>query len=116
MRNLTNTPSVVPATDATVHLVLDDFGKLGLSYRETDVAEADERSVIDAMIDGQYKSPVQIVAFNVAEGWARDVSEDMASAIIDAARKRKTWLSKNTREFIERHTGHDAPADLIDQD
>src|SRR3954467_12237131 len=84
MRNLTNTPSVVPASDTTVHLVLDDFGKLGLSYRETDIAAADERSVIDAMIDGQYEAPLQIVAFNVAEGWARDVSGRTPSLMLRA--------------------------------
>jgi hypothetical protein len=42
-------------------------------------------------------------------------SEDVAQAIIEDARKRKTWLTKKTREFIERHTGRDAPAVLIDQ-
>ncbi len=34
MRNLPRAPSVVPA-DATIYLVLDDFGSAGLAYRET---------------------------------------------------------------------------------
>ena len=29
-------PSLVPSFDVTVYLVLDDFGKLGRSYLETD--------------------------------------------------------------------------------
>jgi len=36
MREPGSTPSLVPSNNATVYLVLDDFGKLGRAYRETD--------------------------------------------------------------------------------
>lgn len=52
----------------TVHVVLDDFGSLGRSYRETDEAEADLDSIIDDLFTGQYSKPVRVVAFNTAEG------------------------------------------------
>ena len=79
------------------------FRSAGLAYREETVPnEADERTVIADLIAGQYETPVQIIAFNIAEGSARDVSEDVAQAMIEHARKRKTWLTKKTREFIER--------------
>lgn len=40
-------PSIVPdATDRDVYLVLDDFGALGRSWRETDEAEIDLETVI----------------------------------------------------------------------
>jgi hypothetical protein len=32
----TATPPPVPSRDGTVYLVLDDFGKFGQAYRETD--------------------------------------------------------------------------------
>jgi hypothetical protein len=36
------TPSIVPnGNDQNVYLVVDDFGRLGRSYRETDVERAD---------------------------------------------------------------------------
>jgi hypothetical protein len=31
--------------------------------------------------EGQYSSPVRIVALNLAEGWSRDVSEEIAKII-----------------------------------
>ena len=34
-----------PASDVTVHIVLNDFGDLGRAYVETDEAEADEASI-----------------------------------------------------------------------
>jgi hypothetical protein len=53
-----------PASDVTVHIVLNDFGDLGRAYVETDEAEADEAST----------HPIRVVAFNTVEGWARDVT------------------------------------------
>jgi hypothetical protein len=32
----------------------------------------------------QYSSPVRIVVFNTAEGWARDVTEDIAAELAQA--------------------------------
>jgi hypothetical protein len=44
MRSASSTPSLVPDFDITVHIVLDDFGKLGRSYRETDEATRETQS------------------------------------------------------------------------
>jgi hypothetical protein len=33
------------------------------------------------LLDGQYESPVRIVAFNTAEGWSRDVTVDIADEL-----------------------------------
>jgi hypothetical protein len=33
------------------------------------------------LLDGQYESPVGIVAFNTAEGWSRDVTVDIADEL-----------------------------------
>ena len=35
-------------------------------------------TVIISLLDGQYSNPVRVIAFNTAEGWSRDVSEDIA--------------------------------------
>ena len=68
--------------DATVHIVLDDFGgRLGRAYCETGEAEADEKTIVDNIISGEYACPVRVVAFNTAEGWALDVTEDIARAV-----------------------------------
>src|SRR5689334_21801459 len=104
MRSLSRAPSVVPA-DTTIYLVLDDFASAGLAYRETDPTEADEKTVVADLIAGQYEAPVQIIAFNVDEGWARDVSEDVARKVFDEARKSDRTLSAAARSLISRHAG-----------
>ena len=52
------TPSVVPNIyDQNVYLVVDNFGRLGHAFRETDVEEADLETVISGLMSGQYKDP-----------------------------------------------------------
>ena len=51
-------PSIVPAAaDRDAYLVLDDFGELGRSWRETDEAHANRDSVITDLLQGQYSWP-----------------------------------------------------------
>ena len=73
------TPSIVPEEDdQNVYLVVDDFGRNGRVYRETDVENADLETVIVDLLDGQYKNPIRVVSFNTAEKWSQDVSADVA--------------------------------------
>jgi hypothetical protein len=68
--------------DQTVYLVVDDFGRSGRVYREIDVETADLETVILDLPEGQYKNPVRVFAFNAAEGWSQDASEDIAQDIL----------------------------------
>lgn len=69
-------PSIVPhGADQGVYLVLDDLGRLGCSWRETDVNHANRETVIRDLLDGQYGHPIRIVAFNTSEGWSHDDCE-----------------------------------------
>jgi hypothetical protein len=74
-----NAPSIVP--DEDIYLVLDDFGHLGCSWRETDAQSTDRTTLIRDLVEGQYHNPVRIVAFNTAEGWSRDVTVDIADEL-----------------------------------
>jgi hypothetical protein len=76
-------PSIVPGDDdQDIYLVMDDFGgRLGLAWRETDPDSTDFEIVIRDLLDGQYSNPVRVVGFNTAEGWSRDVSEDVANEL-----------------------------------
>src|ERR1700730_2518067 len=78
MRKSNWTPSIVPrGDDQNVYIVLDDFGRNGRAYRETDPEQADLEAVITDMLEGQYQNPVRVVGFNTAEHWS-DVSADVA--------------------------------------
>ena len=95
--------------DATVHIVLDDFGgRLGRAYRETDEAAADEKTIIENIISGEYSHPVRVVTFNTAEGWALDVTEDIARAVVSRARNEHRALGDVAQTFVEMALGEDA--------
>src|SRR5438270_6249439 len=97
-------PSIVPpGGDQDVYLVLDDFGSgLGRAWRETDVEHTDLETVVTDLLDGQYNNPVRIIAFNVAEGLARDVSEDVARELRQRCADHDRELPEFLREFVER--------------
>jgi hypothetical protein len=91
--------------DVTVYLVVNDFGKLGKAYVETDITEADCETTIRNFISGQYSNALRVVAFNTAEGWSRDVSEDIANKVLERAFDTNNDLSEDTKRFIDRHVG-----------
>ena len=108
MRSQTPLAPSEPAFDVTVHIVLNDFGPLGRAYVETDETQADEATIIDNILRGEYSCPLRVVAFNTAEGWARDVTEDIARAVLNRARSegRSTIAAQG---FLVRALGVDAP-------
>ena len=60
---------------------MDDLGRLGPVWREADAGAADLEAVILDLLQGQFKSPIRVVAFNTAERWSEDVSADVAQEI-----------------------------------
>jgi hypothetical protein len=100
------TPSVVPnIDDQNVYLVVDDFGRLGRAYRETDVEEADLETVINDLISGQYKDPIRVIAFNTVERWSEDVSEDVAHEVRRRCDLLGKELSPSIEAFVESYVG-----------
>jgi hypothetical protein len=109
-----SSPSIVPSFDYEICIVLDDFGDCRV-YRETTDDQADRETVIKNIIGGQYEKPVRVVAFNTAEGWSRDVTEDIARELMDRAARAAEPLSWSAQAFVEWATGEDVPARMIDQ-
>jgi hypothetical protein len=107
MLSRNSTPSPVPDFDIAVHVVLDDFGAAGRVYRETDEARASRGDVIDDLLTDQFNNPLRVIAFNTAEGWARDVSEDIAWELTRRVTGDQKPLAAPTRAFVEFHIGED---------
>jgi hypothetical protein len=83
--------------------VLDDFGgRIGQAWRETGAEAARLETVIADLLDGQYSSPVRVVGFNTAEGWSRDVSEDVAREISRRCAEQARELPAYLQDFVER--------------
>jgi hypothetical protein len=95
-------PASGPSNDVTVYLVLNDY-RTGLAFVETALEEADRETVIRNFLSGQYRDALRVVAFNAAEGWSRDVSEDVANEVLDRAFDADETLTEGTKHFIDRH-------------
>jgi hypothetical protein len=115
MRRSNWTPSIVPdGDDQNVCIVLDDFGRRGRSYRETDVERADLEAVIMDMLEGQYQNPVRVVGFNTAEKWSEDVSGDVAHELRRRCDLQQRDIPFYLEDFVERYEGryHDVQLPL----
>jgi hypothetical protein len=105
MRSSDQSPSIVPpGNDQDVYLVLDDFRDWHVQvWRETDVEDADLETLIEHLLEGQYSNPVRIVAFNTAEGWSRDVSEEVAQILSQRCAEERRDLPSSVQEFVGRN-------------
>jgi hypothetical protein len=100
------TLSIVPNDDdQNVYIVLDDFGRNGLAYRETDVERTDLEAVIMDMLEGQYQNPVRVVGFNTAEKWSQDVSGDVAHELRRRCDLQQRDVPFYLEGFVERYEG-----------
>ena len=104
MRRSSWTPSIIPNNnDETVYLVADDFGRLGRAWREADYETTDLETVIQDLLTGQYGNPIRVVAFNTAERWSEDVSEDVARELRRRCDLQMRELPAAISDFVERH-------------
>jgi hypothetical protein len=98
-------PSIVPDISSTHYFVLDDFGQYGCLFHERREHETSEDTVIRHLIEGQFQSPLRVLAFNAEEGWSRDVSAEIAEKVLLQVEKQHGALTSATRAFVERHLG-----------
>jgi hypothetical protein len=99
---MSRSPSIIPdSIDRDIYIVLDDFGLSAQVWRETNDAEADRATLIHDLLDGQY-APIRIVAFNTAQCWSRDVTEEIASELRQRCADRGD-VPKSLQDFLEEH-------------
>ena len=105
------TPSLAPDFNFDAYLVVDELETCSV-YREADEVEANRGDVIRQITEGQFNRPVRVIAFNTAEGWARDATEDIANDIVHHALRKAEQLSRSAQEFVERVLKQDVPAHI----
>lgn len=109
MRKTGWTPSIVPnSDDQNVYIVVDDFGRKGRAFRETDVETADLETTIANLLAGEYSNAVRVVSFNTAEKWSQDVSADVAQELRRRCDLQGRDVPSNIQDFVELHAGRDA--------
>jgi predicted DNA-binding ribbon-helix-helix protein len=100
-RNERVAPPLVPLHDSDVLFVLCESSSSGPTYIETNPADANEDAIVRNMIAGQYGKPLRVVAINIGEGWARDVSKKIAGVVVQAAERGDRTLPSGTRAFVK---------------
>lgn len=99
-------PSIVPhPNDASVYLVVDDYGPDGQVWREMAADRTDLETVLNDLMTGQFHAPDRVVAFNVGDRWADDVSRDIARELRLRADLTGQDLSETLTDFVQRHIG-----------
>jgi hypothetical protein len=99
--------SIVPSTEHTTYLLMDEIGENGNVWREMSEGEANESTIVQWIIDGQFSRPIRIVAFNTDDGWSYDMTRNIATKLLDLNQD-GVALSAAARDFVERVTGQSA--------
>jgi hypothetical protein len=87
--------------------LLDEIGRYGPIWREMSDGEANEATIIDWIAQGQFDNPLRVVAFSTEEGWSRDVTQEIATRLLDP-NQNGVALGAVARDFVERVTGQSA--------
>jgi hypothetical protein len=61
--------------------------------------------VILDLLEGQYRSPVRVVAFNTAEKWAQDVSADIAHELRQRCDLQLRDVPFFLQDYVDQHEG-----------
>jgi hypothetical protein len=106
-------PSIIPTyrLDRDIYLVLEDF-RDGAAWIETDEGETDLSTVIEDLLTGQYDRPLRVVAFNAAQRWSRDATEEIAEELDRRISTEGREVSEALQEFVESNIGRKMGAQL----
>jgi hypothetical protein len=69
--------------------------------------------VVTDILSGEYSTPVAVVAVNLSEGWARDVSKDVAGAVVTKARAEGHQLTEGVTRFAKAQLDEDVEPELV---
>jgi hypothetical protein len=97
-------PSIAPRGDEQdVYMVEDDPGRHGRIWPEADSETTDFGTVVADLLTGQYSNPLRVVTFNVAEGWSRDASADVAQELRRRCDEQSREIPLGLKVFIDRY-------------
>jgi len=97
--------SIVPGIDRDVYLVLNESGRMGYAWHETNVGDTDLEAVIDELFEGQYNDPVRVIGLNLTAGWVRDASEEIARKLRQRCADEGREVPDSLQQFVEEAAG-----------
>jgi len=104
-RNRLRMPSIsASASSGTVYEILDGVGLRERVWTEIGPEDANEETIVRWFIEGKFSHPLRVIAINTDEGWARDLTSDIAWKLLELNRSGND-LGSAARDFVERVTG-----------
>ena len=100
-------PSIVPGTPEDFYLVVNDFGRLGTAFAETDLDRANYEATIADLMSGQHSDPLRVVMFNPDTDRAEDVSHAIAQEILRRLGLEGRTVPSVLENFVGRHASRD---------
>ena len=92
--------------DVTLYAVLADFGRHGRAWVEREAETADSRAcLVGDLMSGEIARPIAIHARNVVEGWARDVTVEVAEEVMGRTLAAGQPVSVELKCFLEEALG-----------
>jgi len=110
MRRSPSIASSLP-DDVEVYLVIETTSERDWAVPGARLKKRANLETVNDLLEGQYSNPVRIVAFNTAENWSHDVSEDIAHELGRRIALERRDVIPELEDFLERHTD-DLPAQL----
>src|ERR1700721_2861936 len=96
--------------DATLHMIIARH-RNGAFAAERNASDLDLESTIADIMTGQIENVERVIAFNPAEAWSREVTEDIAIEIANRIGRDRGMngapIQPALRDFIEEHAGLD---------
>lgn len=95
-----------PLGDGPSYLVIA-WARAGRYWAEANCEDCDRKSVLWALMAGEWGGVESIIEVNVSESTSRDVSEDFARDLVAAWRDERPGepLPRWAKEFVHRHAG-----------
>jgi hypothetical protein len=106
MRSSFGTPSIVPHSEEHDGYVVEhDPGPRRLVWAEANSEATGFEPVVMDLLTGRYTKPVRVVVFNVAAGWCRDASVEVAHELRRRCDLQLRDIPFFLQDFVDRYEG-----------
>jgi hypothetical protein len=106
MRTSSGTPSIVPhGEEHDIYVVEHEPDRSGRIWAEVDSEGAGFESFVMDLLTGRYAKPVRVIVFNVAGGWCRDASAEVAHELRRRCDLQLRDIPFFLQDFADRYEG-----------
>jgi hypothetical protein len=106
MRNAGSGPSIMPHSDEHDAYIVEHLSvEHGQVWAEVSSEATGFEPVVMDLLTGQYTNPIRVVAFNVAGGWCRDASAEVAHELRRRCDLQLRDIPFFLQDFVDRYEG-----------